>query len=145
MNGSNVLIIDTGPLVALVDKNETHHSLCMESLRALPRSTRLATTAPILTEAFYLLSKVPGGQDKLFELLQVLNLSILEPGTESLPRIHDLMNCYKDLPMDFADAVTVATAEEKNIKSVMTLDWRDFQIYRPAHTKRLILIPSSPN
>lgn len=141
MNASNEILIDTGPLVALVDRDEANHFACWEVLSELPRRRALVTTAPVLTEVFYLLRRVKQGPDKLFELLRILNISIANLSIDHLVRVEELMKRYGDLPMDFADAVVVAVAEEQMIRTVMTLDYRDFQIYRPLHVKRLELLP----
>lgn len=135
------VLIDTGPLVAIVDEDETHHQSCLSALKKLPRRSRLLTTAPVLTEAFYLLSDVAHGQDRLFELIDALRLSISPLSTDHLERVRKLMNRYHDLPMDFADAVLVAIAEELKIKTVLTLDRRGFQVYKPDHVKRLNILP----
>ncbi len=60
------------------------------------------------------------------------------------PLCRDLMRCYKDLPMDLADATLVALAETLGVSRVFTLDHKDFSIYRFKHTRRFTLIPPNP-
>jgi predicted nucleic acid-binding protein len=52
------------------------------------------------------------------------------------------MEKYADNPMDLADASLVLISETKKIKTIFTLDKRDFSIYQPTHCKRLEIIPS---
>ena len=56
-------------------------------------------------------------------------------------RVRELMRKYRDLPMDVADAALVAVAEREGIARVFTLDWRDFEVYRPAKIGRVSLVP----
>jgi uncharacterized protein len=58
-----------------------------------------------------------------------------------MERCRALMRKYRDLPMDLADAALVAAGESRKIKSIFTLDHRDFGVYRPSHVKRFELIP----
>ncbi|HEY9786408.1 MAG TPA: hypothetical protein V6D17_13455 [Candidatus Obscuribacterales bacterium] len=64
-----------------------------------------------------------------------------ETSADNSERVEDLMNRYNDLPMDFADAVTVAIAEDMQVKTVFTLDRRDFLVYRSNHVKQLKILP----
>lgn len=137
----DAILVDTGPIVAIVDSDESHHKACINVLKTLPRRTKLLTASPVLTEASYLLSEVALGQDRLFDLIDALQLSIVPVTNSHLARVRSLMTRYHDLPMDFADAVLVALAEESKIKTVFTLDRRGFQVYRPSHTKNLEILP----
>lgn len=56
-------------------------------------------------------------------------------------RCRELMKKYYDLPMDLADATLVALGEEAGLSKVFTFDHKDFEIYRPKHRKRFLLIP----
>jgi predicted nucleic acid-binding protein len=49
---------------------------------------------------------------------------------ESLSRAIILIEKYKDIPMDFADATLVTLAEGTGIDEVFTLDMRGFSAYR---------------
>ncbi|PZM85943.1 MAG: hypothetical protein DKT66_00620 [Candidatus Melainabacteria bacterium] len=141
MPQKDAILVDTGPIVAIVDSDESQHKACMKVLKTLPRRTKLLTASPVLTEASYLLSEVSLGQDRLFDLIDALQLSIVPVTNSHLARVRSLMTRYHDLPMDFADAVLVALAEESKIKTVFTLDRRGFQVYRPSHTKHLEILP----
>ncbi len=121
-------LIDTGPLVALLDRGELDHGRVVETLRTL--SGRLATTWPVLTEAMYLVHRAGGwpGQQHLWELVLSERLDILDL-SDVFPRMRVLMEKYQDTPMGLADASLVAAAERTGCHRVLTLD-SDFRVYR---------------
>ncbi len=134
-----MIIVDTGPVVALFDKDDNYHRTCVEALKGIEEP--LVTTWPVLTEAFYLLSFSSKVQDDLWEFIQRGGV-VIEPLQDGIySRCRDLMKKYRDLPMDLADATVVAVGEEKRLSTVFTLDLKDFGIYRPRHRKRFTLIP----
>lgn len=141
MNAPTAVLVDTGPLIAIVDKSDSAHNDCIRALKDFSHRTKLCTTESVLTEAFYLLSSVNGGQDKLFELLRVLNVALCPVRNSHLRRAQDLMATYSNLPMDFADAALVTIAEELKIKTIFSLDRRGFKVYRPQHIKSFLLVP----
>jgi predicted nucleic acid-binding protein len=121
-------LIDTGPLVALLDRGEAEHARVVETLGVL--SGRLVTTWPVLTEAMYLVYRAGGwtGQRHLWTLVLSERLEILALAN-GLERMHWLMDKYQDTPMGLADASLVAAAELTGCRRVMTLD-SDFRVYR---------------
>ena len=133
------MLVDAGPLVALLSGHDTHHRRC----RAVFRKLRdpMLTVWPVLTEAMRLLRESWGNQDKLFGLLEVGSLEIAPLGPSELSRVRQLMQKYHDLPMDLADAALVTVAEREGIARIFTLDRRDFEVYRPAKIGRFSLLP----
>ena len=101
----------------------------------------LLTVWPVLTEAFYLFNFSWKAQDNLWEFLARGGTEIAGLERSGRVRCRALMNKYSDLPMDMADAALVSIAEAKKIRSVFTLDHKDFSVYKPSHIKRLELIP----
>jgi len=138
----SVLPVDTGPLVALCDRQDPAFTPCQEVLRQTPFQVRLTTTLAAVTEAMYLLDDVRGGQDTLFALLLKSRIALDELPASSLPRLRELMARYADLPMDFADATVVELAERMGADTVFTLDERDFRVYRPQHVPHFRLLPA---
>jgi predicted nucleic acid-binding protein len=134
-----VILVDTGPLIALLSKDDEHHRRCRAVFRGL-REPPL-TVWPVLTEAMHLLRYLWGGQDRLFGLVEVGSIEIAPLGPGDLSRMRHLMQKYRDLPMDFADAALVAVAEREGITRVFTLDRRDFEVYRPAKIGRFSPVP----
>lgn len=132
-------LADTGPLVALIDRGEREHVRCVAALTTL--TIPLVTTWPVVAEAMYLLGR--GGwlaQSALWRIIRGGNLVIPELGSAYLPRMHDLMEQYRDTPMDFADASLVALAEQTGERQVFTLD-AHFQAYRMHGRQRFDTLP----
>ena len=126
--------------MALFDASDTYHSLCMETLKGI--NEPLVTSWPVLTEAFYLLGFSWKAQDNLWEFMMRGGLEVLSPDVKLQARCRELMEKYKDLPMDLADGTLVVLGESKKIREVFTLDHKDFNIYRPSHKKRFKLLPA---
>jgi uncharacterized protein len=133
------VLIDAGPLVALIDRSDSWHPLCRSALEELDAS--LTTVWPALAEASHLLKHVVGGRENLLRLMEseIFNLAHLDRG--DLPRIRELMLKYHDLPMDLADAALVRVAERDRITTIFTVDRRDFEVYRPAGIARFRILP----
>jgi uncharacterized protein len=123
-----VILADTGPLVALFDPKEAEHSRCREVLRRITEP--LGTTLATLTEAFHILSPESIGSDRLREFVLQDGLQILPLERKTLERAFELMEQYRDHPMDLADASLIAVAEAIPTRKVFTLDRGDFATYR---------------
>jgi predicted nucleic acid-binding protein len=125
-----VILTDTGPLVALINRNDPNHGFCAEATKNLPRGP-LVTTWPCFTEAMYLLHRAGGypAQAALWLLREAGRLALHESGEAEMARMAALMAKYSDLPMDLADASLLAAAEQRGTRRVFTLD-RDFRVYR---------------
>jgi uncharacterized protein len=134
------VLVDTGPLVALLDRSDPYHIKCQETLRSLDDS--LVTVWPVVTEAMSMLRAYGSAQDALWEMIQVGAVEILPLGTDDVARMRELMRKYRDLPMDVADAALVRVAERERQRRIFTLDRRDFQIYRPSRIGRFSVLPS---
>lgn len=134
-----MILIDTGPIVALFDKDDRYHSLCLDVLKTIREP--LMTTWPVLTECFYLLNFSWEAQESLWVFLLRGGINVYPIEKEDILRCRDLMKQYSDLPMDLADATLVALADSLDILKIFTLDHKDFSIYRFKGKKRFILIP----
>lgn len=134
------VLVDTGPLVALLDRSDPYHLSCQESLSSLDDS--LVTVWPVVTEAMYLLRAYWQAQDALWEMIQSGAVQIISLGIDDIPRMRELMRKYRDLPMDLADAGLVRVAERERLRRIFTLDRRDFQVYRPSRIGRFAIIPA---
>lgn len=123
-----MILVDTGPLVALFDPKEAEHSRCRAVLRTLTEP--LGTTLATLTDAFHILSPDSIGSDRLREFVLQDGLQVLSLDRQALERAFELMEQYRDHPMDLADASLVAAAEVLPTRKVFTLDRNDFSTYR---------------
>jgi len=133
------ILVDAGPLVALLHRDDNDHEKCVEALRNLPEP--LLTTWMPVTEAMYLLDFSVKAQAALLEMIERGAISMLQVEATDLRSIKSLMNKYHDLPMDFADATLVHVANREHIDRVFTLDRRDFSIYRLSSGRVFTIIP----
>lgn len=120
-------LLDTGPLVAFLNRRERHHAWACEQLKAC--AAPLLTCEAVLTEAFFLLRAVPGGPERIFELLRRGLLQAPFQVSLAEAALSRLFAQYHDLPISLADACLVRMAETIPGSTVLTLD-RDFSIYR---------------
>jgi predicted nucleic acid-binding protein len=134
-----VILVDAGPLVAILHRDDGRHRECVHTLRAL--RPPLGTTWPVMTEAMYLLGFSSEAQDELWNLIESGRLHLLGLDSSDTPRMRALMRRHRDLPMDLADASLVTVAERDGISRVFTLDRRDFGVYRPARVGRFSIVP----
>jgi uncharacterized protein len=134
-----VILVDAGPLVALVHAGDRHHDRCREAARVI--RDPVGTVWPVVTEAMYLLNFSWRAQDSLWELMEGAKMEVLPLGATDSRRMRELMRKYQDLPMDLADAALVTVAEREGIARIFTLDRRDFERYRPAKLGQFSLIP----
>lgn len=129
---------DTGPLVAILDRDDPHHERCAIALQQV--RSPLITVWSVITEAMYLLAFSRPAQDSLLEMIQRGVVLVVPLSDQDVPRIRALMEKYKDVPMDFADAALVRIAEREGALDVFTLD-KDFVVYRAARGRHFTLIP----
>lgn len=124
-------LCDTGPMVAMVDRDDPHHQRCTATLAELAPEARFLTTWPCLTEAMYFLGKRYGhaAQLDLWAFVADGVIKLYDPEAGEWERVRSLMQTYKDTPMDFADASLVVAAERMKLGRVFTTD-RHFYAYR---------------
>ncbi len=134
-----MILVDAGPLVALVDSDDQHHDKCVAAFRLLREP--LATVWPPLVEALYLLSDLPLAQEALWEMLERGAIFLLALDLGDVPRMRELMRKYGNRPMDLADAALLRVAEREGFRKIFTIDRRDFSVYRLNNRARLTLIP----
>ena len=134
-----MILIDAGPLVALIHADDRHHARCKEALKTIREP--LGTVWPAITEAMYLLGFSSDAQDALWRLLDGDAVKILLLDASDLSRMRKLMQKYRDLPMDLADAALVHVAEREKISRIFTIDRTDFELYRPRGIRRFAILP----
>jgi predicted nucleic acid-binding protein len=125
-----VILIDTGPMVALIDAGQGEaHRRCVEAHRNL--SAPMLTTWCCFTEAMYFLYELRGwsAQAVLWQFIERGALMLHSADVTEQQRIRSLMEKYRDVPMDLADASLVALAQTRGIRRIFTLD-SDFYVYR---------------
>ncbi len=133
------VLIDTGPLVAILSERDTEHRRCLEQSRTI--SPPMVTCWPVVTEAAWLLRNWPASVRALFRAFEdgVLRLARLDE--TDMPAIDGILKTYADLRPQLADAALVHLAEREKLLKIFTLDRRDFTVYRLSRNRRLQLIP----
>jgi predicted nucleic acid-binding protein len=121
-------ILDTGPWVALIDRSESKHSICVQWLKNY--SGRLYSTEAVLTEVLYLLNFSVKAQSAAIDFVLKAVVEIIPSSVASLKKAKDLIKKHSDLPMDYADATLVCLAIDTGIRDIITFDEKDFNIYR---------------
>jgi uncharacterized protein len=128
------IVLDTGVLVALVNRRETYHQWALQNVTHL--SSPFLTCEAVITEACFLLQNIYGGEDAIMGLVKSKNILIPFQFSEEVDSIQGLMKVYHSVPMSFADACLVRMSELITNNYILTLD-SDFYIYRK-HKKQLI-------
>jgi uncharacterized protein len=133
------VFVDTGPIVALLDRRDAHHEWAKREIAHLREP--LLTCEAVVSEVFFLLSRVRGGNATLIALLRdglvrmAANFSYRDHAAEILDRLER----YSSVPMSFADACLVRMSEIERDCLVFTTD-RDFLTYKRNRRQSIPLI-----
>jgi predicted nucleic acid-binding protein len=131
------VLLDTGFIVALLDRSERHHEQCKATLDAVEGP--LVTCEAVIAEACYLLRKAKGAPEAILENVERGIFRIPFRLEESASGVRALMTRYARVPMDFADACLVSLAETFGTGRILTLDG-DFRVYRWRRTRAFELL-----
>jgi len=123
----SVVLLDTGCIVALLDRSERYHRHCVEAVSALDAS--LLTCEAVIAESCYLLRGLKGAAEAVLQNVERGVFLVPYRAAERASALRALLKKYADLPMDFADACLVDMATELRSQRILTLD-RDFHVYR---------------
>ena len=132
-------ILDTGPWVALIDKSESKHDICVRWLKNF--SGKLYSTESVLTEVLYLLNFSIKAQTAAIDFVLKSVVEIIPSSVESMKKVKILIKKYSDLPMDYADATIVCLAIDTGIQNIITFDQKDFNIYRFQKKQPFVIMP----
>jgi len=133
------IIVDTGPLVALLNRRERHHAWVRDILDTV--EPPIFTCDPVLSEASFLLQGVAGGQDAVLELVSRGIVRSDFRVTAEVEALRTLMKKFAGVPMSLADACLVRMTELDVQGVVLTLD-SDFRVYR--RNRRQVVPTISP-
>lgn len=135
------VLIDTGPLVAYLNRADHHYRWAKSQLAGL--SPPLLTCEAVLAEACFILGKYAGGQATVLELLRRGAVRIAFSLQQEIEPISRLMARYANVPISLADASLVRMSEIFADSPVLTLD-SDFHIYRRNGRQAIpLIIPDS--
>jgi uncharacterized protein len=132
-------LIDTGVIVAYLDRDDRWHRECVEALRSV--RLPLLTTTAVLTEVFHLVVRDFGGVERAWDLLDSGAITLASIGDPDFTSLRTLMLRYKDRPMNFADATLVHVANRESIRLILSIDHNDFETYRLAGNKKFMILP----
>ena len=121
------ILIDSGPFIALFDADDNYHRKIKDFL--VGHQYCYISTLAVLTEVSHMLDFSAKAQQDFYEWVMCKGVIISDINQNDMPRLIDLTKKYADLPMDFADATLVITAEKTGIREIISLD-SDFDIYR---------------
>lgn len=131
------VIVDTGPLVAFINRREQLHKWVIAELATINQP--LLTCEAVITEACFLLRNVYGGEEALISLLETGKIQLPFHLDEETAAVRELLVRYRSVPISLADACLVRMAELSAESAVFTLD-SDFRIYRKNKNQFLAVI-----
>ncbi|MFZ0317521.1 MAG: PIN domain-containing protein [Candidatus Sulfotelmatobacter sp.] len=133
------ILIDTGPLVAILSREDAHHQSCVAALREMPGP--LFSCWPVITEAAWLLRHSRRAIQQLLSSMNAGFLELLPLAGNEAKAIASLMKKYESIRPQLADASLVYLAAREGIETIFTLDRRDFSIYRTGRKRSFHILP----
>jgi len=135
------VLVDTGPLVAILSREDAHHQTCVAALREM--SAPLLSCWSVVTEAAWLLRRSPRAVQQLLSSMDASFLELLPLAGMEAKAIASLMKKYESMRPQLADATLVYLAGRERIDTIFTLDRRDFSVYRTARRRAFRIIPAT--
>lgn len=136
------VLLDTGPLVALLNSREASHKRCVDVLKAL--DDPLLTTWPVITEAAWLLRQ---NQKLVTQLLRSVGnggfVNVAHIDSDDGQMMTEILEQYSDQGFQLADVSLMHLANKLDADTVFTLDVRDFSVFRKSSGDALKIVPSS--
>ena len=133
------VLLDTGPLVAILSREDRYHQLCVQQARELRGP--LYTTWPVVTEAAWLLRDTTRGLDSLLEMVSTTTVRCFHLDRLACGWIRKQAEKYEDLQPQLADLSLLHLAHQRKLRHIFTLDRRDFSVYRTANGQPFTLLP----
>ena len=132
-------LIDTGAILALLDRSDRWHDACVDAFRQL--RLPLLTSEAVLTEVFHLVGDSRSEMEAAWKFVRsgALVLGTIEDA--ELTHLPGLMSRYWDCPMDFADATLVYLAKRESLSVILTVDHEDFATYRIEGKRQFRVFP----
>ena len=129
-----LILIDTGPLIALFDKDDKYH----EDIKDFIKKNRFkfVSTTAVVTEVTHMLDFNINTQIGFLEWIIREGLVLHEISLKEIIRVIELCKKYQDRPMDFADATLVVAAEQTGLREIISID-SDFDGYRIFKKERI--------
>jgi predicted nucleic acid-binding protein len=132
-------LIDTGAILALLDRSDRWHQRCVDAFRQL--RLPLLTSEAVLTEVFHLVGDSRAEMEAAWKFIRSGALVLGAVEEAELTQLHELMSRYWDRPMDFADATLVYLARRESLSVILTVDQADFATYRIEGKRQFRVLP----
>src|SRR5262245_16114127 len=133
------VIVDAGPLVAILRQDDLHHGRCLTTAQQF--RPPFVTTWLAVTEAAWLLRRVPDGVPRLIGLIEAGLIRCHDLDAAFVPWLQDFLRQYADLGPQIADASLIYVANALASDTIFTLDRRDFVVFRNSQGKPFRLLP----
>ena len=133
-------LIDTGAILALLDRRDKWHGVCAAAFRQL--RLPLVTSEAVLTELFHLVGDSRVEMEAAWKFVGTGAIVLATIEDSELRSVHALMSRYWDRPMDFADATLVYLAKRESVPTILTVDHADFETYRIEGRRRVRILPA---
>jgi uncharacterized protein len=135
------LVLDTGPLLASLDRDDPDHAACALLLHG---REPMVVPEPVLAELDYwcVAKRLGDGFDQVLRDVQRHVLAVERVVEDDLVRILELRADYRDLRVGYVDAAVLAIVERLGERKLATLDRRHFAVMRPRHVAALELLPA---
>lgn len=140
-----MILIDTGALYALMDKNDINHSSAKRFYETLAGRDTLSISVPILTEAYLLIDARLGTYfaNRLWQSAIEGVFEILELNKNDIRRAFEIERKYQKAGFGFVDSTCFSLCERYRIRKVFTYDRKHFGLYRPTFSRSLDILPGS--
>ncbi len=134
------VLADSGFVVALVNRSDQRHD---EVVPIYQQYAQILLPQMVLVEVAYLIGRDAGIQTvvQFLKGVPASRFDVIEASAQDIERTAQILEKYADSKVDFVDAIVMAIAERLAITTVLTIDRRDFSIFRPSHCEMFTLRP----
>jgi predicted nucleic acid-binding protein len=134
------VLLDTGVIVALLDRSEKFHKACAQTVREV--EAPLVTCEAVITESCYLLRNLSGASEAVIENITAGIFQVPFQLSRDTAGVKQVLRKYKDRKIDLADACLIRLADQFGTADILTLD-QDFTIYRWGKNKPFRMLPNT--
>jgi predicted nucleic acid-binding protein len=134
------VLLDTGVIVALLDRSERLHEACADTVRGI--EAPLITCEAVIAESCYLLRNLAGASEAVIENVAAGIFQIPFQLSREAAGVKQVLRKYRDRQIDLADACLIRLADEFGAADILTLD-RDFAVYRWGRNKAFRMLPTA--
>ncbi len=137
-----MILIDTGAIYAILDKNDANHKRAVDLYRSVAGKEELVLLSLVLVETWFLLDSRLGSYvaSRFISSVNEGIFSFHEISLDDISRAIEIEKRYKRAKFGLIDSVCFAFAERKNIREIFTFD-NHFSIYKPNHVKQFNIYP----